>query len=196
MDNSILVVILFIVIVVFAFGRLDMMQLLGVLAIAALVLRTQKRQTISITPDDRSQLNAHNCSTDHGSTKSEISFCGGNVDEPKPIDVYEGESNAKEQPQSSPKEPSLRYNKQNPYPWGSNPQYTGCYPEVPYDLGKCNTGAYLPFDEANARLAALRQRDKKVLDGYVTKNANYYKRHFSTELDEAEAKRWWGDKEY
>lgn len=98
--------------------------------------------------------------------------------------------------QFSQKQPSIRYKEQNPYPWGSNPKYTGCYPQVPFDLNGCNTGAYLSYDEANARLAALRQRDKKALDGVVTKNSNYYKRHFSTELDEAEAKRWWGSSEY
>lgn len=84
----------------------------------------------------------------------------------------------------------------NPYPWMENEEYGSCYPPVAVDLNNCNKYAYLPFDEANARLSALRQRDKKALDGAVTKNANYYKKHFSRELNEAENERWWGNDEY
>lgn len=89
--------------------------------------------------------------------------------------------------------------KTQPYPWSSNQSYSSCYPQQQNNIDfsqNCNTGSYLGIDEANTRLAGLRQRDKRAIDGAVSKNANYYKRHFAKELDEAENKRWWGNHEY
>lgn len=82
------------------------------------------------------------------------------------------------------------------YPWGSNQSYTDCYPGPTRDLNGCNINDYMGIDEANTRQVNMRTRDKKVIDGYVSKNSNYYKRHFSKELDESENKRWWGNDEY
>lgn len=82
------------------------------------------------------------------------------------------------------------------YPWSSNQGYTECYPGPNRELNGCNINDYMGIDEANTRQVAMRTRDKKVLDGYVSKNANYYKRHFSKELDESENKRWWGNDNY
>ena len=107
------------------------------------------------------------------------------VDEP--IDVYEETKTPSPHPETQP------------YPWSSNQSYSTCYQPVLSGIDfsqNCNTGAYLGIDEANSRLAALRQRDKRAIDGAVSKNANYYKRHFAKELDEAENKRWWGNQEY
>ena len=115
----------------------------------------------------------------------------------RPVDVYDEVDGTQTPPPSSPApDDQHRFRESNPYAWMSNPKYTGCYPQVPYEVTGCNLGAYLPFDEANSRMAALRQRDKKTLDGYVTKNSNYYKKHFANELGEAEQKRWWGSNEY
>jgi Ca2+/Na+ antiporter len=80
--------------------------------------------------------------------------------------------------------------------WMENEKYTSCYKPPSYELNNCNTGAYLPFDEANTRMAKLRQRDKKALDGWTSKSANYYRKHYSRELHEAENERWWGNDEY
>ena len=82
------------------------------------------------------------------------------------------------------------------YPWGSNQSYTDCYPGPNRELNGCNMNDYMGIDEANTRQVQLRTRDKRVIDGHITKNANYYKRHFGKELDESENKRWWGNDEY
>lgn len=82
------------------------------------------------------------------------------------------------------------------YPWGSNQSYTDCYPGPNRELNGCNINSYVSIDEANTRQVSMRTRDKKVMDGVVTKNANYYKKNFGKELDEAENKRWWGNDEY
>lgn len=82
------------------------------------------------------------------------------------------------------------------YPWSSDQGYTDCYPGPTRELNGCNLNDYMGIDESNTRQVAMRTRDKKVIDGYITKNANYYKRHFSKELEESENKRWWGNDEY
>ena len=51
-------------------------------------------------------------------------------------------------------------------------------------------------DEANAIMAQRRARDKKCIDGVVTKTADYYKIHFDDELAAEEAKPWWGHTDY
>ena len=91
----------------------------------------------------------------------------------------------------------------NPYPWMGSPTYSSAYrPPPPFKaIGsrgayKCNINDYPTYDEQHARLAALRQRDKKAIDGWVTKNANYYKKNFGRELDDAEKQQWWGNDEY
>lgn len=38
-----------------------------------------------------------------------------------------------------------------------------------------------------------RLRDKRAIDGRVSKTANYYKYHFDGELDETEKRVWWGN---
>lgn len=91
---------------------------------------------------------------------------------------------------------SNAYYNPNGFKWMEDESYTNCYEPPSYDIENCNLYSYLPFDEANARMASLRQRDKKCTDGWVTKNANYYKKHFGRELAEEEAKRWWGNQEY
>lgn len=82
------------------------------------------------------------------------------------------------------------------YKWGSEEKATNCYPEPSFNSNNCNLSEYLSYDESNARIAALRNRDKKSKDGLVTKNANFYKKNFGRELDEAESRRWWGNDEY
>lgn len=51
-------------------------------------------------------------------------------------------------------------------------------------------------DTGLVRLGRQRARDKRCIDGYITKNVNYYKYHFANELNEVEDKPWWGREEY
>lgn len=49
--------------------------------------------------------------------------------------------------------------------------------------------------DANVRItevARSRARDKRCIDGLVTKDANFYRYHYAGELDEVEKKPWWG----
>ncbi len=57
-------------------------------------------------------------------------------------------------------------------------------------------GIYPGIDGANALMARKRARDKQCMDGAAVKDANFYKFHYADELDEAEQKTWWGNKEY
>ena len=47
-------------------------------------------------------------------------------------------------------------------------------------------------DAANALMARRRTRDKRAMDGAVTKDVDYYRYHYGGELAQAEAKPWWG----
>lgn len=71
-------------------------------------------------------------------------------------------------------------------------EYTDCYPEIgpinAYDCTENTSG----IDAANALMVRRRTRDKKAMDGAATKTADYYRYHFSKELDDAEARVWWG----
>lgn len=92
------------------------------------------------------------------------------------------------------------WEEKDPYPWMENQTYSTCYDDGRKLQTEGNdaahiTGGHLNFDDANARLAGLRQRDKKAIDGAVSKNANYYKKHFSRELEESENRHWWGNDE-
>lgn len=84
--------------------------------------------------------------------------------------------------------------------FGDKEKYTSCYttPErhIHHSDPTFNVGSNMGFDEKNSMYAAQRQRDKRALDGVTSKNMNYFKRHFSHELDQAENKRWWGNQDY
>jgi type IV secretory pathway VirB3-like protein len=73
---------------------------------------------------------------------------------------------------------------------GYRTAYTDCYDDQRPD--KIIPAYKYNIDDSGADLARKRFHDKKCTDGWVTKDANYYKYHFSGELDEAESKRWWG----
>lgn len=79
--------------------------------------------------------------------------------------------------------------------FGSNFGYTECYPPVAQEFN-ADTCRTMSVDEKATVLSELRQRDKKCLDGWASKNANFYKKNFSDELDKSERKRWWGQNEY
>lgn len=61
-----------------------------------------------------------------------------------------------------------------------------------------STGAEQSYtvDEHNTLIAQQRARDRKCSDGWLTKDKYYYQYHYGSELDDAEAKAWWGRNEY
>lgn len=73
-----------------------------------------------------------------------------------------------------------------------NDAYTSCYKEPePVVIQSCSEKSS-SIDAMNAHMAQRRARDKKVMDGVASKDKYYYAHHFAQELDEAEAKPWWG----
>lgn len=52
------------------------------------------------------------------------------------------------------------------------------------------------IDAANALMAQRRARDKRCMDGFVSKDAAFYRHHYAEELDEAENKCWWSRGEW
>ena len=70
--------------------------------------------------------------------------------------------------------------------------YTGCYNEPKPVVGMSCSENSSGIDAMNAIMAQRRARDKKCMDGAASKDVNYYRYHFGSELDEAEAKPWWG----
>lgn len=52
------------------------------------------------------------------------------------------------------------------------------------------------IDDVNLKYGILRSRDKKCIEGAVTKTADYYKYHFADELVDYESRPWWGRNEY
>jgi hypothetical protein len=51
------------------------------------------------------------------------------------------------------------------------------------------------IDNSNVSLARSRARDRKCTDGWVTKNANYFKDNYGTEFVDRENALWWGRNE-
>jgi hypothetical protein len=50
----------------------------------------------------------------------------------------------------------------------------------------------LSVDANNMFMAQQRARDKRCMDGAVSKTADFYKYHYSDELEKEENKPWWG----
>ena len=87
-----------------------------------------------------------------------------------------------------------------PYP--PNQKYTVCYPEKTCRRAgvngddNCNIYSTMNINEKVVQMSKRRNNEKRVVDGLISKNANYYKRHFADELDLSEKLRWWGNDEY
>ncbi len=67
-------------------------------------------------------------------------------------------------------------------------------PQLYVHDGSCDRG--YDMDSANAYIAQQRSRDKRALDGWAVKDANYYRHHFGGELAAEESKPWWSRNEY
>ena len=74
--------------------------------------------------------------------------------------------------------------------------YSTCWREAkPAVFQSCSEQDY-SIDAANALMAQRRARDKRCMDGLVSKDANFYRHHYAEELDEAENKPWWSRGEF
>lgn len=74
--------------------------------------------------------------------------------------------------------------------------YTDCYDAPQMAVGASCAERSNSVDAQNTLMAQRRARDKKCSDGWVTKDANYYKHHFGSELDDTENRVWWGRNEF
>ena len=74
--------------------------------------------------------------------------------------------------------------------------YNTSYDKPTIAVGASAAEKNYSIDEANALMVQRRTRDKKCSDGWLTKDADYYKYHFGNELNEAENKEWWTRHEY
>ncbi len=77
-----------------------------------------------------------------------------------------------------------------------NKKYSDCYDTTAPDHNMCNLNEIRSIDERVVEQAKRRNNEKRVLDGWASKNSNYYKKHYSNELDKEEAQVWWGEDEY
>ncbi len=77
-----------------------------------------------------------------------------------------------------------------------NKKYSDCYDTTAPDHNICNLNEIRSIDERVVEQAKRRNNEKRVLDGWASKNSNYYKKHYSNELDKEEAQVWWGEDEY
>jgi len=71
-------------------------------------------------------------------------------------------------------------------------QHTVPGPRTAFD----NSEKTYSIDLANTMNATRRFRDKRAMDGFVIRNADFYKYHYGDELQQAENRPWWGRGEY
>jgi hypothetical protein len=70
--------------------------------------------------------------------------------------------------------------------------YSSCYDEaVPVTAISHSENSHT-IDSLNALLSQRRTRDKRSMDGAVSKDSSFYKYYFTNELNEYESKPWWG----
>jgi hypothetical protein len=76
--------------------------------------------------------------------------------------------------------------------------YTNCYDKSQHVVGFSCAEGDSTMDTAGALMAQKRTRDKKCMDGFVSKmsNPHFMRHHYSKELDEEESKVWWARGEY
>lgn len=76
--------------------------------------------------------------------------------------------------------------------------YSECYDPPSAVVMRSCSEADGTMDTANVRIAQQRGRDKKCMDGFVSKmsNPHFMRHHYAGELDAEENKAWWGRGEY
>lgn len=118
--------------------------------------------------------------------------------------VPESRNVVEEVSKSEDKGPAITPDDQDPIIYGPSYElwhaydtaYTKCYDEPKAVVGMSCSEQSSGIDSANALMAQQRARDKKCSDGWASKDANYYKHHFGSELDDTERKPWWSRHEY
>lgn len=80
--------------------------------------------------------------------------------------------------------------------WNTNQGYTECYKPIPWDVNNCNIYERMDIDEKNSQHWRAANRDKKIIEGWASKNADYFRKNYYNELEKEESKRWWGRDEY
>lgn len=109
------------------------------------------------------------------------------------------------QPQPQPKKPASASVDDDPVfnniygrEWNNYDAYKTPYLNDPpvhvYTDGAAD--AQLTVDQSSMIYNQRRNRDKRSIDGAITKDVNYYKYHFGDELDMEENKPWWGNNDY
>lgn len=81
--------------------------------------------------------------------------------------------------------------------WYAHNRSYDMYPDVTPKVGvSCAENDY-SVDALGTLMTQKRgARDKRAMDGAVSKGVDYYKYHYGSELDEEEAKPWWGRQEW
>jgi hypothetical protein len=81
--------------------------------------------------------------------------------------------------------------------WSAHGRSYDMYPDVKPHVGvSCAENDY-SVDTLGTLMTQKRgTRDKRAMDGAITKGVDYYKYHYADELDKEEAKPWWGRHEY
>ncbi len=76
--------------------------------------------------------------------------------------------------------------------------YSECYDPPQSIVQRSCSEADGTMDTANVRITQQRARDKKCMDGFVTKmsNPDFMRHHYAGELDAEEKKAWWGAGEW
>jgi hypothetical protein len=74
--------------------------------------------------------------------------------------------------------------------------YTSVYSPPHLAIATSCAEASNSVDTANTFMAQHRARDRKCMDGWASKNADYYAYHYGAELSDTEAKPWWGRQEW
>jgi hypothetical protein len=73
-----------------------------------------------------------------------------------------------------------------------NASYTDCYTKPQPVIVESPAERDTSLDGRNCLIAQRRARDKKCMDGYISKNSDYYKYFYADELSDTENRPWWG----
>lgn len=100
-------------------------------------------------------------------------------------------------PRIAPEEPDIPhiYGPEYDIYQNNKTTYDTAYGAPQFALDRGITEAFRGVDAANAYMAQARTRDKKCMDGAVSKTSDYYRHHYSNEFELEESKRWWGNNE-
>lgn len=101
-------------------------------------------------------------------------------------------------PQSPPESFNPVFNNLYGNEWNNYDAYKSTYFNYPKHepYVESSPDMQLTIDQQAVLMAQRRTRDKRQIDGMVSKDVNFYKYHFGNELDVEENKPWWGRNDY